>query len=136
MAAKTTRRRRRPESYHHGDLPAALAAVAKELIAERGLEGFTLREVARRVGVTHVAAYRHYSDRRALLAAVAVHGFLRLRRRLEAARKKTPERLVPRLRALLAAYVQFCWAEPELMEVMFGPRLSTRGEFPELEASA
>jgi AcrR family transcriptional regulator len=109
--------------------------VAKELIAERGLDGFTLREVARRVGVTHVAAYRHYADRRALLAAVAAHGFRQLRRRLEAARKTTPESLEPRLRALLAAYVRFCWAEPALTAVMFGPRLSTRGEFPDLDAS-
>jgi AcrR family transcriptional regulator len=135
MATKKPKTRRRPKSYHHGDLPAALVDVAKELIAERGLDGFTLREVARRVGVTHVAAYRHYADRRALLAAVAVHGFRRLRRRLEAARKRTPAALEPRLRALLAAYVQFCWAEPELTAIMFGPRLSTRGEFPDLDAA-
>jgi len=135
MRGGASRIRRRPKRYHHGDLPAALVDVAKELIAERGLDGFTLREVARRVGVTHVAAYRHYADRRALLAAVATHGFLRLRRRLEAAHKQTQARLEPRLRALLAAYVQFCWAEPALTVVMFGPRLSTRGEFPDLDAA-
>ena len=72
MRRRTTKSARRPKTYHHGALPAALMEVAKELIAERGLDGFTLREVARRVGVTHVAAYRHYADRRALLAAVAV----------------------------------------------------------------
>jgi AcrR family transcriptional regulator len=105
------------------------------LIAERGLEGFTLREVARRVGVTHVAAYRHYADRRALLAAVAEHGFQQLRRRLEAARRKTPAALEPRLRAILAAYLRFCWDEPTLTAVMFGPRLSRGGEFPRLEAA-
>ena len=102
-----------------GNLPAALRNVAKELIAERGLERFTLREVARRIGVTHVAAYRHYVDRHALLAAVAENGFHQLRRRLEGARKKTPAALAPRLRAILAAYLHFCWDEPALTAVMF-----------------
>ena len=134
MPESTTRRPRR-KSYHHGDLPAALVDVAKQLIVERGLEGFTLRETARRVGVTHVAAYRHYADRRALLAAVAEHGFQQLRRRLDAARRKALASLEPKLRAILAAYLQFCWAEPALTHVMFGPRLSRAGEFPRLEAA-
>jgi AcrR family transcriptional regulator len=130
-----TKRRRKHERYHHGNLPAALVAAAQKLIAERGLEGFTLREVARRVGVTHVAAYRHYEDRRALLAAVAERGFHQLRRRLEAARRRTPASLEPRLRAILAAYLRFCWDEPAVTAVMFGPRLSRGGEFPSLEAA-
>jgi AcrR family transcriptional regulator len=108
---------------------------AKTLIVERGLDGFTLREVARRVGVTHVAAYRHYADRRALLAAVAEHGFHQLRRRLERARRAAPASVEARLRAILAAYLRFCWEERALAGVMFGPRLSHRGEFPRLEAS-
>jgi AcrR family transcriptional regulator len=131
----SNRKRPRRKSYHHGNLPTALVDVAKQLIVERGLEGFTLREVARRVGVTHVAAYRHYADRRALLAAVGEHGFQLLRRRLDAARKKAPESLEPRLRAVLAAYLHFCWDEPALTHVMFGPRLSRAGEFARLEAA-
>jgi AcrR family transcriptional regulator len=129
---KTNRRKR---EYHHGDLPAALLKAAKSLVAERGVEGFTLREVARRLGVSHVAAYRHYADRRALLAAVAEHGFGRLGARLEAARSGKPESLEPRLRAVLTAYLRFCWEEPALAAVMFGPRLSRGGEFPRLEAA-
>src|SRR6059036_3665793 len=109
--SRASKRTRQRKTYHHGSLPAALRDVARELIAERGLERFTLREVARRVGVTHVAAYRHYVDRRALLAAVAEDGFHQLRRRLEGARKKTPAALAPRLRAILAAYLHFCWDE-------------------------
>jgi AcrR family transcriptional regulator len=127
--------RRSRLKYHHGNLPAALVEAAKQVIAERGLDGCTLREVARRVGVTHVATYRHYADRRALLAAVAEHGFHQLRRRLERARAKTPASLAPRLRGILAAYLHFCWDEPALTAVMFGPRLSRRGEFPSLEAA-
>lgn len=126
--------RRTRERYHHGDLPSALVRAATEVIAEHGLDRFTLREAARRLGVTHVAAYRHFTDRRALLAAVAVQGFQSLRRRLERARRATPARLEPRLRAVLRAYVEFCWAEPALTAVMFGPRLSRGGEFPRLES--
>ncbi|MGH8694448.1 MAG: TetR/AcrR family transcriptional regulator [Burkholderiales bacterium] len=134
--SKATKRARSANAkYHHGNLPAALVEVAKVLIAERGLEGFTLREVARRIGVTHVAAYRHFTDRSELLAAVAEHGFLRLGQRLEHARKMSPELLEPRIRAILAAYVHFCWEEPALVAVMFGPRLSPRGEYPHLEAA-
>jgi AcrR family transcriptional regulator len=133
--AASSQKKQPARGYHHGNLPATLVGVAKQLIAERGLEGFTLREVARRVGVTHVAAYRHYADRRALLAAVAEHGFTRLGRRLETARKGTPAALEPRLRAILAAYLQFCWDEPALTAVMFGPRLSRNAEFPRLEAA-
>src|SRR5262245_32467748 len=135
VPTRIARTRRQRKSYHHGDLPAALVDGAKRLIAERGLEGFTLREVARRVGVTHVAAYRHYPDRRAVLAAVAEHGFHQLRRRLAAASRATPAALEPRLRAILAAYLRFCWREPALTAVMFGPRLSRAGEFPRLEAA-
>jgi AcrR family transcriptional regulator len=134
MGASGTRGRRH-KGYHHGNLPAALVEVAKTVIAERGLEGFTLREVARRIGVTHVAAYRHYADRRALLAAVPEHGFRRLRRRLEHARSGTPAALELRLHAILAAYLRFCWDERALTAVMFGPRLSRGGEFPHLEAA-
>jgi AcrR family transcriptional regulator len=128
--------RRRPrKTYHHGNLPPALVEAAKALLIERGLDGFTLREVARRIGVTHVAAYRHYADRRALLAAVSESGFHQLHRRLARARRKAPAALEPRLRAVLAAYLHFCWDERALAAVMFGPRLSREGEFPELEAA-
>jgi AcrR family transcriptional regulator len=129
--------RKRPvrKSYHHGDLRAALVATAKQLIAERGVEGFTLREAARRVGVSHVAAYRHFAESRSLLAAVAEHGFRRLGERLGAARKSAAAALEPQLRAILAAYLRFCWEEPALTEVMFGPRISRGGTFPDLEAA-
>ena len=48
--------------YHHGDLPDTLRRAAAELIAERGAAGFSLREVARRAGVSHAAPAHHYGD--------------------------------------------------------------------------
>jgi len=63
------------ETYHHGDLRNSLVDAARTLIAASGPEGFTLREVERQVGVNHRAAYRHFEDKRALLAAVAQQGY-------------------------------------------------------------
>ncbi len=64
--------------YHHGDLRAALLEAAREVLAKEGVEALTLREVARRAGVTHAAPYRHFADKEALLAAVATEGFAAL----------------------------------------------------------
>src|SRR5262249_18913943 len=71
----------------------------------------------------------------ALLASVAEQGFQELRRVLDAARRKSPASLEPRLRAILGAYLRFCWREPALTALMFGPRISRGGEVPQLERS-
>jgi AcrR family transcriptional regulator len=62
-------------AYHHGDLPSALRTAAAELVAERGPTGFSLREVARRAGVSHAAPAHHFGDSRGLLTSVATEGF-------------------------------------------------------------
>ena len=61
-------------TYHHGDLRNSLIQAALALVAERGVEGFSLREAARTVGVSPSACYRHFADREELLAAVAHEG--------------------------------------------------------------
>jgi AcrR family transcriptional regulator len=63
--------------YHHGDLRAALLRAAEDELTERGAEGFSLRGVARRVGVSHAAPAHHFADTGALLAALAAEGFRR-----------------------------------------------------------
>src|SRR2546428_12445613 len=81
--------RKRPSGperrYHHGDLRRALVDAALALISEGELGTFSLREVARRAGVTPAAPYHHFKDKTALLAAVAEGGVLALFGRLEAA---------------------------------------------------
>jgi AcrR family transcriptional regulator len=62
------------QTYHHGDLRNSLIRAALDLVAERGVEGFSLREAARTVGVSASACYRHFADREELLAAVAHQG--------------------------------------------------------------
>jgi AcrR family transcriptional regulator len=63
------------DTYHHGDLPSALRAAAVELVAERGPTGFSLREVARRAGVSHAAPAHHFGTSKCLLTSVATEGF-------------------------------------------------------------
>ena len=61
--------------YHHGDLRRALLRAAVETIAETGPAAMSLREVARRAGVTHAAAAYHFGDKAGLLTAVAAEGY-------------------------------------------------------------
>lgn len=98
--------------YHHGNLREALVLAAQELVSAGSLD-FSLREVARRAGVSHSAPYRHFDDREALLAAVAEHGFVELECRLAA----TEPALSPRARA----YVRFALEQPLRFRLMFAP---------------
>lgn len=74
-----------PPPYHHGDLPHALREAAAALITEQGAAGFSLREVARRAGVSHAAPAHHFGDARGLLTALGVEAFQRLYEHMEAA---------------------------------------------------
>jgi len=124
----------RRATYHHGDLKNGLIKVALELIAESGAESFTLREAARRLGVNHRAVYRHFEDKRSLLAAVAEQGFAQLTEQGGKERARWPEdQVIERLLGMGVAYVRFAIAHPGHFRVMFGPRLNEDGRFPALE---
>lgn len=113
----------RSASYHHGDLRQALLDVALELIAERGADGFTLREAARRIGVSHSAPYRHFADKDALLLAVAEAGFEELRARGEDSMRGVEDARA-RLRAFGEVYLAFAAEHPARYRVMFGRAFS------------
>ncbi len=105
------------DTYHHGDLPAALRAATAELVAEAGPRGFSLREVARRAGVSHAAPAHHFGDSLGLLTAVSVEGFEYLADALtEAAEGRTDARDL--LRALGVAYVTTALTYPGHYAVM------------------
>ena len=108
-------------AYHHGDLRRALTEAAWELVREHGLDALTLREVARKVGVTHAAPYHHFESREALLDALAEEAFGALASAMEAVslRERDP---VDRLMAVGRAYIDFGRAHPERLQVMFRRR--------------
>jgi AcrR family transcriptional regulator len=109
-------RRRKP--YHHGNLREALLESAVGLIAEVGPAAFTLRELARRAGVSHNAPYRHFRDRDALMAAVAKQGFRELSRTMLRAADEESDAL-DRLKRAGLSYIAFALRRPEHFTVMF-----------------
>src|SRR4051812_30322184 len=111
-------------SYHHGNLRPALVEAAVELASATGPDGVVLREVARRTGVSHNAAYRHFADREQLLGEIAVDGMARLADHMRAAMAEVddPDPVVAARRRLGAtgrAYVGFALAEPGFFAVAF-----------------
>lgn len=106
------------KSYHHGDLRTALVEAAEAVLTERGVEGFTLRECARRAGVSHAAPAHHFKDAKGLLTEVAALGFERL---TEAERNARDDESDPKNRLLGTGigYVRFAIEHPAQFQLMF-----------------
>jgi AcrR family transcriptional regulator len=116
-------------NYHHGDLRAALVRAAAAEIERGGYENLSLRELAESLGVSRAAPYRHFTDRRALLAAVAADGFERL---TAAYRKATSSGKTPRARLAAAGrgYLKFAAERPQTFRLMFVSDLLSGGAVP------
>jgi len=112
--------KRRATGRHHGDLRNALERAALELVAEKGPHGFSLNEASRRAGVSVAAPYKHFADREALLASLAVTGYRAQRECFAAAVAAADEAdPVDQLAAFAAAYVRFAAQQPALFDVTF-----------------
>src|SRR3954447_24122165 len=134
MAEQTTRSR----NYHHGNLRAALIATAVEQARGGGADAVVLRDAARRTGVSHNAAYRHFADRDDLLAEVSERGMAELEQRMRDRLADLPdddrgELASARLRAVGREYVHFALAEPGLFATAFAcarPKDGAPGQGP------
>lgn len=102
-------------NYHHGDLRAVILAEAARLVAERGADGISLRELARGAGVSHAAPAHHFTDRRGLFTALATEGFRLLTGALTEARGRFTDAAL--------AYVRFALEHPGHYQVMFNRSL-------------
>jgi AcrR family transcriptional regulator len=112
-------------TYHHGDLRAALLRGAAKILEKDGVSALSLRDAARRVGVSHNAPYRHFPDREALLAALAAEGFELLGEEMRGHSG----------REMGEAYVRFALAHPQRFRLMFGG-LVPIAKHPALQAAA
>jgi AcrR family transcriptional regulator len=102
-------------SYHHGNLRRTLIDRALEAIAERGVAALSLRDVARRAGVSHAAPAHHFGDKQGLLTAIAIEGFEGLYRITKAA---AGDHVAGGL-----AWIAWALEHPAQYEVMFTPGL-------------
>jgi AcrR family transcriptional regulator len=118
------RTKRRPQSYHHGDLKNALMDTALDQVTKHGAGALSLREVARRTGVSHTASYRHFPSKESLLAAIAEQGFRRLNASTRVAISRFREDPVSALQAAGVAYVEFAVAHPEHFTIMFSGEIN------------
>lgn len=119
--------------YHHGDLRAALLDAAEAELAERGVEGFSLRQVAKRAGVSHAAPAHHFGDAGGLITALAAEGFRRFLGMQAAREAQAPADPPAQLIAAGLGYVDFALARPALFRLMFG---SDRADFTDADLSA
>ena len=121
------------EPYHHGNLRETLIQAAMAMIAERGLAGFAIAELARAVGVSPAAPYRHFRDRNAVVAEVAKRGFEQLAADLDAARRGKSHPGAA-LEACAQAHLAFAGRDMAVYATMFDPSFPS-GEYDEVVQS-
>jgi len=124
---------KKPEGrYHHGNLRAALIQVSSEILEAEGIAALSLREAARRAGVSQTAPYRHFKDREALLAAIAVDAFRQLAEEIDQASAKLAADPEEQVVAIGACYIRFATSHPARFRLMFGRDIAERAAHPEL----
>jgi AcrR family transcriptional regulator len=121
--SKSTASVRQRDRYHHGDLRRSLIQAGRELLAERGVDALTLREVARRARVSQAAPYHHFTSKAELVGAIAQHGFEDFAGALRAGAETEGASALQRLTGMGLAYVRFAVANPELFRLLFRPEL-------------
>jgi AcrR family transcriptional regulator len=119
--------------YHHGDLRPALLRAVKELVSEQGIESLSLRECARRAGVSWSAPGHHFGDKTGMLTAFAIEGLGELRAHMERRRNESFD-AAERSAAVGAGYLEFALKHPEYFRVMFRAELLNERD-PEYQAA-
>jgi AcrR family transcriptional regulator len=124
------------DRYHHGALREALMIASERLLAEQGLEGFSLREVARRANVSSAAPTHHFGDIEGLFTALAVNGFNELTERVARAKAEAGGDAERFLENVCRSYVDFAFERPAVFELMFRCRRLNTNDPKFLEASS
>ncbi|MBL8991699.1 MAG: TetR/AcrR family transcriptional regulator, partial [Spirochaetia bacterium] len=127
-----TQKPKKADSYHHGDLKKALIQAALKILASEGSRGMTLRQVAKKAGVSHAAPYAHFKHKEALLAEVAEEGFRLFSEALEAAASKK----LPPWESFLKigeAYIDFSRKHPAHFDLIFSDAVPICDDYPDLK---
>jgi len=124
-----------PKPYHHGDLHQQILCAASELLEENNISSLSLRAVAKKVGVSHTAPYRHFKDKESLLAGIAGLGFDELTAQMTEAVESHPDNPVAQLQEAGHRYVQLALNCPQCTQLMFSGILPCDDTYPDLSAS-
>lgn len=124
------------KTYHHGNLRAELLDTAIAQLRVGDADDLSLRALARAVGVSQTAPYRHFADKSELLAAMATRGYRDLLGALRAAGDRTPGCPTEQLIGFAHAYVDYAASQPQLFKLMFGPSVQPAGKYPDLRAAS
>ena len=119
-------------SYHHGNLRHELLCAARRDLREKGKENLSLRALAREIGVSQTAPYRHFGDKPALLAALAAQGFTELTAYTQQALETAGDDPEAMLIGAGHTYIRYALDNPELFKLMFGPTPESQDEPEEL----
>ena len=116
--------------YHHGDLRNSLIQSAIDIIHEKGIQKLSIRDAAKRIGVSHAAPYRHFRNKKALLTAIAIAGFDKLGTSIDEARKagSTKNEIEGQMRDFARAYIRFAMNNVEFYKIMFGDYIENKTE--------
>lgn len=117
-------------TYHHGNLKEALIAAGLKILSEDGVEGLSLRKVAREVGVSHAAPYNHFSDKQALLAAISTAGFEQLYEKLTKTFSEAKASSTAVMFEIAWTYLQFALEDPGRFRLMFSGALEVETDHP------
>lgn len=121
--------------YHHGDLHGEILCAACALLEENNIASLSLRAVAKKVGVSHTAPYRHFKDKESLLAGIATLGYAELATQLARIATSHPEDPAAQLQEAGHKYVQLALDSPQCTQLMFSGILPCDDTYPELKTS-
>jgi AcrR family transcriptional regulator len=119
------------KTYHHGNLKEALISAGLEILSEQGIEGLSLRNVAKKIGVSHTASYNHFPDKQALLAAISTAGHEQLHQILLDTFEKTKHSSSHIISEIAWTYLQFALDNPAIFKLMFSGALEEERDHPE-----